>query len=331
MTGSPEGLFLPSPFTIQRQLYDRHGRTRITGQLLNCLATNKPSQGVTMAANQLHVIFHGQFCFSQKEREIKIHVPLVWDNERSIPAHVYMAGNWLNERVYGRNRDFELMGVVTGKGSFDRGHNLVLHKAKLIENPGVECYASMTFPRPHEIHSLQRAKKTEKWRFTGDDTRMVAEVQEVATVQVFTYDIKGSKELQLRGIPATVFPADGTLVDEHLSLHIFAQPDFKPSGSAHNSHDALKTAISMYRHSHSDKKVSLDIAGEPEVSSKNDKLPDSLLAAELEDLPTRFKRISAVGVGWRKAKKTGEAPKNLEDGGVDASDPLNCFSLVTEE
>src|SRR5262245_33062036 len=263
MTGSPEGLFLPSPFTIQRQLYDRHGRTRITGQLLNCLATNKPSQGVTMAANQLHVIFHGQFCFSQKEREIKIHVPLVWDNERSIPAHVYMAGNWLNERVYGRNRDFELMGVVTGKGSFDRGHNLVLHKAKLIENPGVECYASMTFPRPHEIHSLQRAsinraatdkKEEEKWGFIGDDTKMVTEVQEIATVQVFTYEIENLGELELTGIPKTVFPGQNNLVNGHLSLHIFAQPDFT-DGSPHNSHDALTTAMSMYRHRNTDRKV----------------------------------------------------------------------------
>jgi hypothetical protein len=290
-------------------------------------------------AGFLHVVFHGAFCFvDQKEApDIMVLVPLVTHTSQmdmtemdgksqgkamptpTVAEHAYIAGNWLNERSFIRGA-FELRGVVRGNATFDPSKILSLNGAKPGADRG-DLYAVMRFPRPLRIESLQRGPVESK--FTGKDVGLVKQVREVSTVQVFTYRFEDDNQLELYPHPKSAFSGKDRVTGGFCSLHLFAEPDDiapKP-----HSHHAFKAALAMYR-KETGENIDLDVTP-PEVEPvEQPDVPYGMILAELQDLPTRLNRLSALGVRRLLNENLNGVLDDSDE--QDAGDPLNCLSFL---
>jgi hypothetical protein len=286
----------------------------------------------------LHVVFHGAFCFFDPgDDNIYVRVPFVRDMDRmmgkghgdvTVAEHTYIAGNWLNERTFIPGKKFELRGVEKGHAKFDPTKNLHLKGAINAKSPG-PVYAEMTFPRPDRIDSLQRGKIKPKEVFEGNDFDMVKDVQEVSTVQVFGYKFKDHQKLELHPHPRSAFQGEGHLIKGFCSLHLFAEPDNTPP--AEHLHHAFQAGLSMYSKA-AGKEIGLGLLKPPILEppkiepTPQKEVPEGTILAEFEDLPTRLKRLSALGVRLlRNDDLKGFFKK--ESAETDSSDPVNCAGM----
>jgi hypothetical protein len=278
----------------------------------------------------LHVIFHGSFCFFDdgESKAIQVRVPKVVDEKGTemMGAHAYIAGNWLNERTFMPDMKFELKGVETGEARFDPEKNLYLNGAIFAEAP-VNLYASITLPRPDRIDSLQRGQ-IEQEAFEGDETAlaMVKGVSEVATVQVFTYRFSDATKLSLEPHSPLAFSGEGRLARGFCSLHLFAEPDETPD--ADHPHHALRSAMSMFTDADGKPfKLNIQDKKAPEIQSiPEQEVPFGTISAELEDLPKRIKRLSALGIMRLKNEDLNDIFDDNDALGGD--DPLDCISPI---
>jgi hypothetical protein len=299
-------------------------------------------------AGFLHVLFHGLFCFFDDGNHIIVRVPRVRHKDHDadggkdatqakpiITEHAYLAGNWLGERTFPPGR-YELEGVDAGSHGFNKDHNMALKGAKLAEKPGHHVYATMTFPRPLHIKSLQRAKIDPKTFLDGDDKDMAAEVKEIATLQVFTYRFTNHKKLKLSPLPAEYFTAEENMAGGFCSLHLFAEPDTKPKDARSHASNAMEAALKMYSKSKGEA-IDLKYVKLPDVKPvRQEDAPLGTLLPELEDLSRRIERLSRLGAARRRFDNLNETferrgrdfkPKRLE-GTESEEDPLNCHSFT---
>jgi hypothetical protein len=300
----------------------------------------------------LNVFFHGEICFSpREEKTIRVRVPLIKHNHamdamsankmsankmsaHPMPAHVYIAGNWLGERMFMPSpRPFQLKGVAEGTAPvMDKAHNFFLDGAKFAEPaPPGHLYAEMHLPKPESAASLLRTQIDPYKFFTGKDFKMVEDVREVSAVQVFTYRFEDHLKLQLDGLSPAAFSGDGYLTqsggNNYCSLHIFAELDTPPGNQAHRQ-EAFKTALTMYRKANGDP-IDLKIVDTPPLTPvlpiTPDQLPPGTMMAEFDDLIQRAQRLSALGV-------LGHSGTDLngifdDDNAINGSDPVNCWDI----
>jgi len=305
------------------------------------LDTNEQYKEINMdkepLPGQLHVIFHGSFCFLDdgKSETIEVRLPTVED-QNGMPmmgAHTYLAGNWLSERTLipdGTN-PFVLTGVETGKATFEKAKNLSLADARFAYKPA-NLYATIILPRPYSIDSLQRGDINPA-DFRGGDIakEMVKGVKQVATVQVFTYRFSNHKELSLAPLSSDAFSGDGHLTgvpdDRFCSLHLFAEPD-EPLDEHHPRH-ALRSALKMYTDPNGNP-FELDIEMVPDVEAvPSQELPSGTISAEFDDLPKRLKKLSDLAIRRLKGddfKDIFGNDKALSAQAFSGDNPLNCLS-----
>jgi hypothetical protein len=300
---------------------------------MNMTATPVPAP----LAGFLHVVFHGAFCFFDNgDDNIYVRVPLVTNQMymgagggMAMPApivieHAYIAGNWLNERTY-MSGQFQLQGVETGAAELDPAKNLNLTGAKFADNVDDKIYAEMTFPRPDRIDSLQCGTMDPQNDFAGGDLDMVQNVVEVSTVQVFTYRFLDHTKLALPPHPPSAFQGEDHLTGGFCSLHLFAEPDNHPPDNQH-SHHAFQAGLAMYC-KEDGSPIDLDIVNPPKIRPVDQKdVPYGTILAELEDLPARLARLSALGV--RRLENDDLNGIFDPDAAADASDPVNCMSMA---
>jgi hypothetical protein len=268
-----------------------------------------PSSGAETAAPAppqagfLHVVFHGLFCFFERERDILVRVPRVMGMDSPGSDHVYLAGNWLGEMTYGPG-EYELKGVHLGYGRFPRKRNLVIIGGMPAANPGPALYAQMNFPYPDQIASIQRVGVNPAAVFAGNSSSRVQQVKEIATLQVFTYRFDDIMKLSLDGHP---WNAKDTVRDTEVggfcALHLFAEPDRKMSSgpNGHVSH-AFPEAMKMFD-SIDLQMVRTDIVKKVKVAE----VPFGTLVDEMEDYSVRLARFEdAVGVARKLGNNLNE-------------------------
>lgn len=294
------------------------------------MANDEHSQQLT-----LNVILHGTFAFVQKEKEIHALIP-------DIKQHANRAGNWLGETAL-RSGTYKLAGVdpePRGK-LFNSNKNLIVKYKDRRDRP--KPYATVIFPRPKEITSLRVAEiPTRSFTDSSDLEGRGKKQQHIATLQIFTYDIKNQNELAL------VFPAEKhpnrrfpsapeghywepvfqTRLKNHggtglfINLHIFSTEDHDDEPYQADDFNKCVELVGA--------KVRLNTGAAYQVGDipPREKLPDGVMAGETEDLAPRTQRMARLGRLVYKASDANQAW--YEDDALDDGTPF-CGGFVVRK
>jgi len=273
-------------------------------------------------AGKLNVIFHGAFTFDQSSEPDRILALMP-----KMPHHVYRAGSWLAEtELRGRTDSdavvYELLGVEPGGEKFrpEQNRNLMLKKPQLKDQPAVYPYATLKFPLPQKIASLQVAA-IPRDAFTNQDDLLVDGDQHIAIVQVFTYDIADQNELSLKARDGDGHYWEPVFTGDYVNLHIFAAEDHyhKPTNAQEDFNQcvSLLGGVNLRLQTRS-----LQTSGILDTG----RLPDGVVEQETESLALRTLRMARLG---RLVSQNGDA--NLAWYGNDAldGDPEACTGPVS--
>jgi hypothetical protein len=240
-------------------------------------------------AGTLNVLLHGTFAYNQEPNGITAFIP-------RIKHHVYRAGNWLGETDL-RPGSYALRGVdVLEKGgdTFGLSSNLILTPRldkKVVPAKGQVPYATLDLGTPRKITSLRMAplkKKDFKPPKAQKELVSKSDTLQIATLQIFTYDITDEASLRLQFKRGTgghywepVFSGD------FVNLHIFAEEDHydQPSFSLDDLMSALKILGSQIR----------NVTVEKTTGITPGELPDGVSPEETEDLAPRTARLARLG------------------------------------
>jgi hypothetical protein len=172
----------------------------------------------------LNVLLHGAFALIPGEKQIVALMPILRD-------HVYRAGSWLAETEL-RSSTYYLNGVKAGTVcKFNKDKNLFVEfNGKL---PAKPTHAKLEFPCPKDIRSLRVAEIPTKFFSRPEDLVVKGENQNIATLQVLTYDIENENTLALRAKEGEDHHWQPAFTGDHVNLHIFASEDHyhKPSNA----------------------------------------------------------------------------------------------------
>ena len=264
----------------------------------------------------LNVILHGAFTFDQTTQPGRI-LALI----PPIPYHVHRAGSWLAEaELSGRTGSeavvYELVGVKeSGDAKLDPAHNLMV-KPDQRGTPKTFPYATLKFPLPQQITSLLVADVGRN-DFTDNQELVVnGDPQHIATLQIFTYEIKDLNQLMLTAEDGDGHYWEPVLTEGHVNLHIFAAEDHyhKPSNAQEDFNQCADLIGGL--------KLRLQTQRLP-ASGLSDSLPlpPGVDPRETETLALRNERMARLG---RLVTQNGDA--NLAWYGNDAldGDPDAC-------
>lgn len=185
-------------------------------------------------SEKLNVIFHGAYVFDQTIQPNRI-LALIPD----IGHHTYRAGSWLAEtelrgRAGSKAVVYHLEGVRPGSAKFssEQKQNLMV-QPRVTGQPQEFPYATLVFPLPQKITSLAVAD-IPRASFTHPNELVVdGDTQHLATLQVFTYEIKDQNAVMLKADDGDGHYWEPVLTDGHINLHIFSAEDHfhKPSNA----------------------------------------------------------------------------------------------------
>jgi len=242
------------------------------------------------------VFFHGTFVFrdDQKHNVIEAVIP-------KIDHHVYLAGTWLGETAL-RKGDYELNGVATGKGTFDRSLNLSppVSKSKSGSNSH-PVHATLRLPRPDKITSLSVTKVPFNSFDNAAGLKPKGRPQQIPTLQVFTYRIEDANNLLLK-LQQNKSQQDKSQQDKTGPGHYW-EPVF--NGDVINLH-----IFSAEDHCDGPPKVPVDfvtcmniIGSQLTLTrihptsgiSEDETLPAGVIPEETEDLEPRTRRMARLG------------------------------------
>ena len=271
------------------------------------------------AAEKLNVIFHGAFTFDQSTEPDRILVLIP-----KMPHHVYRAGSWMAEiDLRGRTDSeavvYELSGVRPGTDRFRPERNLILKKPQQPDQPAAFPYATLRFPLPQQITSLQVAA-IGRDAFTNQDDLLVDGDQHIATVQVFTYEVEDQNALFLKARDGEGHFWEPVLTGDHINLHIFCAEDHyhKPSNAQEDFNQCadLVGGVKLRLQTRSLLASGILDAGQ---------LPAGVVEQETESLALRTARMARLG---RLVSQNGDT--NLAWYGNDAldGDPEACSGPV---
>ena len=121
---------------------------------------------------------------------------------------------------------------AAGQDRFRPERNLILKKPQQPDQPAAFPYATLRFPLPQQIASLQVAA-IRRDAFTNQDDLLVDGDQHIATVQVFTYEVEDQNALFLKARDGEGHYWEPVLTGDHINLHIFCAEDHyhKPSNA----------------------------------------------------------------------------------------------------
>lgn len=240
---------------------------------------------------KLNVIFHGAFTFDQSSEPTRILALMP-----KMAHHVYRAGSWLAEtELRGRTDSaavvYELSGVKPGAAKFrpEDNRNLMLKKPPVENQPDAFPYATLRFPLPGKIASLQVAT-IRRDAFTNQGDLLAPGDQHIATVQVFTYDIADPNALSLQARDGDGHYWEPVFTGDHINLHIFCAEDayHKPSNAQEdfNQCAGLLGGVKLRLQTRSLQASGILDAGE---------LPDGVAEQETESLALRTLRMARLG------------------------------------
>lgn len=291
------------------------------------MAAQRDSQN--LQSGTLNVLLHGAFTFVHD----KINHCLV----AAIPKldqHAYRAGNWLAETELRGDTTYHLVGVKKADTlKFNRRRNVLVRfgAEQLSTNP--VPYAILNFPYPKTIKSLRTANVARNLFTHAEDLigpKRSKNVQQMATLQIFTYDILNENKLKLKADdgdghywePAFTRRFNharsqlGT--QDFTNLHIFSSEEYyyRPSNTREDFNECVALLGAKLR-----LKTRFLPAGE--IPNEGE-LPDGVAPQETEDLAPRTLRMARLG---RLIVENGDA--NLAWRGNDAldGDPAGCGGL----
>jgi hypothetical protein len=268
---------------------------------------------------KLNVIFHGAFTFDQTTEPDRILALMP-----EMAHHVYRAGSWLAEtELQGRTGPeavvYELSGVKPGAERFRPDRNLMVKRPRQ-EQPEAFPYATLKFPLPRQIASLQVAEIPRTAYTHREDLLVDADTQHVATVQVFTYDIEDENALSLKARDGEGHYWEPAFMGDYVNLHIFCAEDHyhKPSNAQEDFNQCVKLlgGVNLTLQTRSLQASGVLDAGQ---------LPDGVIQAETETLALRTRRMARLG---RLVGQNGDT--NLAWYGNDAldGDPQSCAGFI---
>jgi hypothetical protein len=239
----------------------------------------------------LNVLLHGTFAYNEEPNGITAYIP-------TIKHHVYRAGNWLGETdlasgIYNLEGVTDLAKLGRKGDTFDMSNNLIIKPLPDQKGP---AYATLNLGLPRKITSL-RVAPVKKVDFDPPEARnellSKSDVLNVATLQIFTYDIHDERELRLQSTTQEKGREKGhywepVFSGDFVNLHIFSEEDHhdRPSYGA----DDLLSALKILGSKISSVKVGLTTRIDP-----GDTLPDGVKPEETEDLAPRSKRMARLG------------------------------------
>jgi hypothetical protein len=265
------------------------------------------------------VVFHGAFTFDQASEPDRI-LALMPD----MPHHVYRAGSWLAETEIQRRVGceavvYELTGVKPGGAKFRPERNLMIKKQR--QDPAETIpFATLTFPLPSQIASLQVAPLP-RAAFTYPEQLLVdSDTQHIATVQIFTYDIADENALSLQARDGEGHYWEPMFTGNYINLHIFCAEDsyHKPTNAEEdfNQCAGLLSGVTLRMQTQNLPASRILDAGQ---------LPDGVVQQETESLALRTRRMARLG---QLVTQNGDT--NLAWYGNDAldGDPEGCGGPV---
>jgi hypothetical protein len=260
----------------------------------------------------LHVIFHGTFLFHYDRNNLRNGQPYIEVLIPRVEDHVLRIGNWLAEIDLSGHRSvptFELSGVRPGgECNGNVSHNLVFDGLPLKPRDQLEqlLVARLLLPLPRLIRSPRRSPAGPE--HFSDPALLPDDLREIATLQIFTYEIQKESELAIHSLEAPGMAATSTqspaghhgqpvlwepaFSDASFNLHIFAAPEQdRPAMHVSNAFSRLMGLFdgSMGR---------LSMVQFPPLSildvSELGAVP-GILVEETEDLAPRRRRLSQLG------------------------------------
>jgi hypothetical protein len=273
-------------------------------------------------SEKLNVILHGAYVFDQTTQPDRI-LALIPE----IGHHSYRAGSWLAEtelrgRAGSKAVVYKLEGVNPGKSKFSPGEkqNLMVQPRVTGQAQGFP-FATLVFPLPQKITSLAVAD-IPRTSFTHPNELVAdGDTQHLATLQVFTYEIKDQNALMLKADDGDGHYWEPVLSDGHVNLHIFSAEEhfYKPSNAEEdfNKSADLLGGLNLRLQTRS-LRASGILDGPP--------LPDGVDDRETEGLARRTERMARLG--RLVLQKGGDA--NVAWYGNDAldGDPSACAGPV---
>jgi hypothetical protein len=243
----------------------------------------------------LNVILHGSFAFMlNDDSSVDALIPTDTD-------HAIRAGNWLGETQLAPGEYF--LRVDAAPAPVARKypeHNLIIdrpRRAGMRADGKGDLYAIVHLPRPRKIASLNRANLKFNQNFAGrfftDGFLNQPQAKEIATLQVFTYDVANDAAVVLEGhFWEPAFTGDSRTIN----LHIFSAHETEPA-VGHDTHvtDSFEKCARLFNG------VDLRLQDPTPVSEIGETV-DGVLDEEKEDLEPRTRRLARLG-RLQKAKK----------------------------
>ncbi len=211
-----------------------------------------------------------------------------------LPHHVYRAGTWLAETEIQRRTGseavvYELTGVKAGAAKFCPERNLMIKRQRR-DPPEVIPFATLNFPLPSQIASLQVAAMP-RTAFTCPEELLVAsDTQHIATVQVFTYDIADENALSLQARDGEGHYWEPVFTGNYINLHIFCAEDhYHKTTNAEEDFNqcvGLLGGVNLRLQTQNLRASGLLDAGQ---------LPEGVVQEETESLALRTRRMARLG------------------------------------
>jgi hypothetical protein len=152
---------------------------------------------------------------------------VVWDHsvELLVPQmddHIFMAGEWRQERRLKQSVTYMLEGVESADKMPGNLQMPALRNYPIVDRSPGNLFCSIHLPFPAEIRGCRLFTIGKSLTFSGADKRQITET-EFATIHVFRYAFKDYSSLSLG--PELSWPVDSAPQQPFdVNLHLFAEP-----------------------------------------------------------------------------------------------------------
>jgi hypothetical protein len=266
----------------------------------------------THGSGILNLALHGAYTFIEDKDAKQIHALIP-----RLKEHVYRAGSWLAETEL-RSASYRLSGVKPSDAlRFDHDKNLLVWYRHRPDNRAP--YATLKLPYPKSVRSLRLAEVPLEFFSHREDLVEPKRTQQIATLQVLTYEIDNENKLALKAETGEDHHWEPAFTGNHINLHVFASEDhyYRPS----NAQEDFNQCVALLGAN-----LSLHTRFLPLRGVEQSSLRDCGFAPEeTEVLALRTLRMARLG---RLIVQKGDA--NLAWHGNDAldGDPAGCGSVV---
>lgn len=198
---------------------------------------------VKKKSGKLNVVLHGMMAIVVGDEDIKLLIPQIVD-------HVFLAGNWRQERRLIQDEKYKLSGV-DGQGKAQQKLTkealTVRGFRKKIDPDAQNLFCSIVLPFPDDVHHFRMLTAGKTLKFQGDAADKVENKEGFSLIPVLSYAFENVADLKL--VELRWFPE---MKDGFVNLHIFSEPLTREVTAHHAGHgtthveEAFKNLVALF-------------------------------------------------------------------------------------